>query len=446
LGIFIVQTSLASGPSTNMALSYQARIVDSSGVQLPDGAQNIKFVIYDALSGGNCEYTARGTCGTPTAKSVTIASGTFSTVIGGSGDVAMPTALFSGDEQRYLEISVETSTPGTYETLAPRKRLVSTAFAINTNLLDDLDTSSVGGSTAFVPVTDSSGNLTLTQNAYFGDSAASDTVVFTNSRVASSFVPSANDTYDLGATDLRWQDIYLGPDSIHIGTSATDEGTISYDTSGNILNFATDSTTNADIAFFTNDLYIDKSTSRVGIGTAAPNAPLQVAGYIDFNPTYNLTAVGSGAGNGITTGSGNVLLGYNAGTAITASAGNIAIGSGALDTMTDNGSDYTVAIGYDALTALTDGDYNTAVGGLAADIRTPFLVTTLSVLPVQVLKILPLAITFLMRLPQRVTATLELVVRFSAVLLVVTTTLVSVTLLVTLSLNPLEISPSAIVL
>ena len=39
--------SLASGPSTNMALNYQARITDSNGIPLADGAKNFKFVIYD---------------------------------------------------------------------------------------------------------------------------------------------------------------------------------------------------------------------------------------------------------------------------------------------------------------------------------------------------------------------------------------------------------------
>ncbi|HWQ60461.1 MAG TPA: tail fiber domain-containing protein, partial [Candidatus Fimivivens sp.] len=60
---------------------------------------------------------------------------------------------------------------------------------------------------------------------------------------------------------------------------ATDEATVSY-TSGNILSFATDSTTNGDIAFFTDDLYLDKSTGNVGVGTASPSYALDVNGAV----------------------------------------------------------------------------------------------------------------------------------------------------------------------
>jgi fibronectin-binding autotransporter adhesin len=172
--------TLASGPSSNLALNYQARITDSNGIPI-DGTKNIKFVFYDASTAGNCEYTAQGTCGTPTAKSVTINSGSFSTVLGESTDNAMPDGLFSGDEERWMEIQVETTTPGTYETLSPRKRIVSQGFAFNANLLDDLDTSAVGGSTAFVPVTDANGNFTLTRDVDFA--ANTFFVDATNSRV-----------------------------------------------------------------------------------------------------------------------------------------------------------------------------------------------------------------------------------------------------------------------
>ena len=90
-------------------------------------------------------------------------------------------------------------------------------------------------------------------------------------------LPGTTDTQDLGSDSLRWQDLYLGAETLHIGTSITDEGTISYDTSGDILNFSTDSTTNADIAFFTNDLYLDKSSGNVGIGTTDPAQLLETS-------------------------------------------------------------------------------------------------------------------------------------------------------------------------
>jgi hypothetical protein len=96
--------------------------------------------------------------------------------------------------------------------------------------------------------------------------------------INTSLLPATDDTIDLGDNTHRWRDIFLGPATIHIGTSTTDEGTITYDTSGNILNFSTDSTTNADIAFFTDDLYLDKSTGFVGINIVAPDRYLHVYG------------------------------------------------------------------------------------------------------------------------------------------------------------------------
>lgn len=50
--------------------------------------------------------------------------------------------------------------------------------------------------------------------------------------------PVTNDAQDLGSNTLRWQDIYLGPATIHIGTATGDEGTITYDTTANTLDIA----------------------------------------------------------------------------------------------------------------------------------------------------------------------------------------------------------------
>jgi len=116
---------------------------------------------------------------------------------------------------------------------------------------------------------------------YLNATAYIDGVTTGNLTFTGNLSPSADDTYTLGSSSARWKDLYLGSESIHIGSSSTDEGVFSYDTSNNIFEFNTDTTTNGDIAFLTDDLYLDKSTGRVGIGTASP--------------TYHLTTATTGA-------------------------------------------------------------------------------------------------------------------------------------------------------
>jgi|GEM_PF-4282267 len=61
--------------------------------------------------------------------------------------------------------------------------------------------------------------------------SASDTLAvdFSGVRMASNLTPTTDNTYDLGDWNRRWRDLYLGPGSLHIGTSTGDEVVLSYD-------------------------------------------------------------------------------------------------------------------------------------------------------------------------------------------------------------------------
>ncbi len=129
----------------------------------------MRFVIWDSLSGGSCVWSGWGTggsngCSSPNGSqvSVTPVNGVFSLALGDttvSSQVALQNTIFN-DDSRYLEIQMYNG--GSWETLSPRKRILAAPYAMNSNMLAGLSTSASGGSVAFVPVTDSSGKLTLT--------------------------------------------------------------------------------------------------------------------------------------------------------------------------------------------------------------------------------------------------------------------------------------------
>src|SRR5512135_1976066 len=190
----LVSPVLASGPSSNRILNYQLRLTDTNGIPVADGTKNLKFTFYTAATLGTQLYSAcssDGTpTGTPTAAVVTFTNGQASFLIGDTTvtcatgtAVAIPVTLFD-NTAIYLGVTV-----GTDAEMSPRKRIVAAGYALNADKLDDLDTSNAGGANAFVPVTDSSGNFTLTKNVTF------DTNTF--------FVDSTNNRVGIGtATPL----------------------------------------------------------------------------------------------------------------------------------------------------------------------------------------------------------------------------------------------------
>jgi len=72
--------------------------------------------------------------------------------------------------------------------------------------------------------------------------AVDDTTIVATIPNGGGFNPGADDTYDLGTNVLRWRDLYLGPATLHIGTSTSDEGVITYDTLTNVLTIASTGT------------------------------------------------------------------------------------------------------------------------------------------------------------------------------------------------------------
>ena len=148
--------------------------------------------------------------------------------------------------------------------------------------------------------------------------------------------------------------------------------------------------------FTDNRLYIENSSSdspliygefdnnilavngKLGIGTHAPSAPLEVSGRISQINTGNSVFLGKDAGlNDDLSDNYNVFIGNNSGAYNTTGSGNTAIGNGSLNisstglgntavgyaSLFDNTSgDRNTAVGYNSLTFNETGSYNTAIG------------------------------------------------------------------------------------
>jgi len=85
-----------------------------------NGTADLRFRLYDALSGGN-QVGLQITKG-----NVTVSAGVFNV------ELDFGVSAFNGDE-RWLEIDVRSpSGPGTYETLSPRQALLATPYSVQT--------------------------------------------------------------------------------------------------------------------------------------------------------------------------------------------------------------------------------------------------------------------------------------------------------------------------
>lgn len=89
------------------------------------------------------------------------------------------------------------------------------------------------------------------------------------------FVPGSDDTYDLGSPTLRWQDLYLGPASLHFATLASETGT------ARDWSFGVDTTTGASQGNFSigegGTEFISMNTDGyVGINESNPQARIHI--------------------------------------------------------------------------------------------------------------------------------------------------------------------------
>lgn len=310
--LYINASRSSSTASTLRGLNVSANYSATSGTQT--GMNGLDFTVQASGNGGTVTtmkgISAWGVVGT----GATV--GTFKLV-----DVANPSN--SGTITSLSGYSVDNLTSGTNNTLilAGTTSIPSGNWGIyNSSAYSNYLSGTTGigttGADAKLDVLSTTEQLRLTYadgsaySAFTVSSGGDLTLDPTGGNIVAdaNFNPNTHDTYDLGTDAARWRDLYLGPDTLHVGTSTTDEGTLKYVTSTNVLtltnNFGdTDFGSTSDGFNFTlgggagDDLIVDATTlvvesdnDRVGIGTAAPDAAwLDIAAATTGKAQINLT-------------------------------------------------------------------------------------------------------------------------------------------------------------
>jgi parallel beta-helix repeat protein len=108
-------------------LNYQGSLIGPAGASVPDGTYRMRFRLYAAQSGGSNLWSETDTA-------VEVRDGLFSTIL---GDGTAFGKVFDNNTL-YLEIAVDTSKNSAFdanEIFAPRQRMTSAAWAINSDKL-----------------------------------------------------------------------------------------------------------------------------------------------------------------------------------------------------------------------------------------------------------------------------------------------------------------------
>jgi len=165
---------------------------------------------------------------------------------------------------------------------------------VNTNAVvtGNTQTGTLNVNTTAVVGTD----LTVDGNTTLGD-AASD-VLTVNAQIGSDLIPNTDNIYNLGSSTLRWNDLFLGPGTLHIGTNG-DEGTMSYNTTLDRFEFNQDvyvggtleattfdgnftdgsvlfANANGEIAENNSQLFWDNTNGYLGLNSNTPTAVIDI--------------------------------------------------------------------------------------------------------------------------------------------------------------------------
>jgi len=119
--LFVLAATSAAAQSVPPLISYQGRLMDSGGLPITGASVPMTFSLWDGETGGTFLWSEP--------QAVEVSGGLYSVLLGDS--VPLPASVFSGATV-YLEVTVMA------ETLAPRERLTSVAYAFRAEDADSL--------------------------------------------------------------------------------------------------------------------------------------------------------------------------------------------------------------------------------------------------------------------------------------------------------------------
>jgi uncharacterized delta-60 repeat protein len=287
---FLLWFSLLSIPNaSSSSINIQGRLVNSDGTNIsaPCVATNtcdFRLTVYE--SADSVCNSSDTQVSQEVLSNVTLVNGIFNLALGTGAGSSIPTYDFDSE---YTCVRIELDDDGNEDFVGAEDfgtiDFRAVPYSFNSARLDG----KVAGDFFQVGGNDSTSGLVLGTNNTHSLSFKTDNVTRALFDTNGHFLPFANDTYDLGSDTNRWRDLYLGPSTLHIGTSTTQEATLSYDTANDIFNINTTGATGG-VAINTDQLFVDKATGNVGLGLLNPSARLSIQG--SFAGGNNVTNTG----------------------------------------------------------------------------------------------------------------------------------------------------------